>query len=264
MTVPPDLESLETVQERDNTLTAVRQEIEQLRNQLNTDVGQLVSRCEKIENKVMKLKERYHFDTETTVVAQNVPVIPGREANLVNLAEELVHDGTGTRNVVVVRAKRLPSKTNKPGLLKIEFQSLEEKIQVLRNKQKLKNHRAYEKCFLRSSKSHAERLMEANLATLLDHLPIRNQFRVAGNGRLVQNDGAFFHNPHFYSNRPQSSVPPNRSHDGFDRSYPTPSNQGPPYTAAAYPRPPPPFQNYGANSSGQGFERSNARQEGRF
>ena len=83
-------------------------------------------------------------------------------------------------------------------------------------------------CFLRSSKSHAERLKEANLATLLDHLPIRNQFRVAGNGRLVQNDGAFFHNPHSYSNRTQSSVPQNRSHDGFDRSYPTPSNQGPP------------------------------------
>ena len=256
---------LENANVRDNTfLTGVKEEIEQLRNQLNTDVGQLASRCEKIENRIMKLEEKYHFDTETTIVAQNVPVVSGSENNLVKLAEELVHNGTGTTNVAVVRAKRIPSKTSKPGLVKIEFRSLEEKIQVLRNKQKLKNHRVYEKCFLRSSKSHAERLMEANLATLLDHLPIRNQFRVAGNGRLVQNDGAFFHNPHFYSNRPQSSVPPNRSHDGFDRSYPTPSNQGPPYTAAAYPRPPPPFQNYGANSSGQGFERSNARQEGRF
>ena len=102
------------------------------------------------------------------------------------MAEDLVKSGTDTRNVNVVRAKRLPTRNNKPGLVKIEFRSLEEKISVLRNKQNLKNHNFYNRGFIRSSKTHAERLQEAYLNVLLQDMPYCNQFRLAGNGRLVR------------------------------------------------------------------------------
>ena len=91
--------------------------------------------------------------------------------NIIKLAEEIVNEGTGTQDVLVIRAKRLPSKTDKPGIMKIELCSLQEKICVLRNKQKLKDHRVFNRVFIRTSKTHAERLLEGNLSVLLPRNP---------------------------------------------------------------------------------------------
>ena len=227
--------------------TDCEKEIADLRNQLNTDIGHLVTRCEKIEQRLDKLEERNHFDCEQTIIAQNVPDSPGKD--IIDLAKDLIYQGTNTHDVMVVRAKRLTGYNNKPGLLKIELQSLTEKIKVLRNKQKLKDHHSYNRVYIRSSKTHAERMMESNLTVLLQQLPYGNQYRIAGNGRLVPAD---------YSQDPRT--PDNRSHplpndrNNFARPqfpnteipnrypppttrFPDPTQYGPRWPAPNFPRP---------------------------
>ena len=56
----------------DEASNRVHDDVEQLRRQLNTDIGQLATRCEGIEHRLGKLEEKFHYDTETTIVAQNL------------------------------------------------------------------------------------------------------------------------------------------------------------------------------------------------
>ncbi|KAH3818022.1 hypothetical protein DPMN_119609 [Dreissena polymorpha] len=59
-----------------------------------------------------------------------------------------------------------------------------EKILVLRNKSLLKEKAPYKNVYIKSSKSHAERLIELNARTLLSQLPQGSNFRVDANGRI--------------------------------------------------------------------------------
>ena len=55
-----------------------------------------------------------------------------------------------------------------------------------RNKSQLKEVQGFERVFLRSSKTHAERLMDVNFRTILSEIPRGNTFRITGNGRIVK------------------------------------------------------------------------------
>ena len=215
----------DTVQPRKTNL---KQEIDALQNQLNTDIGQLSTRCEVIENRLKLLEEKHFFDFETTIVAQHVPITPGKETDIIKLAEEIVWEGTETRDVKVVRAKRLESNNGKPGLLKIELDSVQDKVRVLRNKPKLRKHCSFSRVYIRSSKSHAERIMESNMSLLLQQLPIGNHYRLAGNGRLVQIDNTFDRNRSYNRDSQPYSRP---YHNGLSS---TASNQNGPFFARSY------------------------------
>ena len=93
----------------------------------------------------------------------------------------------------VIRYYRPPRVTrhgnvSKPGLVKIQFQNVEDKVRVLREKRALMNSSEFSNVFLRSSKSHSDRLAEQNLKTLLDLIPDGKAYQVTGNGRLVKRD----------------------------------------------------------------------------
>ena len=77
------------------------------------------------------------------------------------------------------------SGTGKPPLLKIAFESVEQKVEVLRVKKNLSNS---SDVYLRSSKAHTERILELNAKTLLSQMPNGNQFRVTGDRRIVKKD----------------------------------------------------------------------------
>ncbi len=68
------------------------------------------------------------------------------------------------------------------------FSSLEAKLCVLRAKYSLKHSREFARVFLRSSKSHTERLIEINFRKLLDIVPGGEELRVASNGRIIEKD----------------------------------------------------------------------------
>lgn len=94
-----------------------------------------------------------------------------------------------SRHVTVTDAQRLPWRVRgKPRLMKIAYESVDQKVRVLRANTKLKEHAEYRRVFLRSSKSHTERLLELNAKTILSELPNGHLYRVSANGRILKKD----------------------------------------------------------------------------
>ena len=126
---------------------------------------------------------------ELTVIATNIPVRHDRplletaKALISALGEEV------SRHAKITDVKRCPDRaTGKPPLLKIAFENVEQKVQVLRAKESLKRTHDFKNVYLRSSKNHTERILELNAKTLLSQLPNGNQYRVTANGRIVKKD----------------------------------------------------------------------------
>lgn len=124
-------------------------------------------------------------DSEVTIIASNIP--QSDDEDILQVAQDLVD--CLSDSISVVAAARLRSRIQgKPGLVKISFATVEEKVEILRKKRDLKGSQAYKSVFLRSSKSHTERLIELNAKTLLTQIPNGEQFRITSNGRIVKKD----------------------------------------------------------------------------
>lgn len=103
------------------------------------------------------------------------------------LISALGHDVSSRSKINDV--KRCPDRsTGKNPLLKIAFENVEQKVEVLRAKVNLKRSCDFKNVYLRSSKNHTERILELNAKTLLSELPKGNQNRVTANGSIVKKD----------------------------------------------------------------------------
>ena len=109
--------------------------------------------------------------------------------NITEKAEKLVKDGVGLPDVPVVRAMRTPHREGRPGVVKIQVRHLEDEKKLLTSKKELKNGtNMYKKVYIRTSKSHLERLIDLNFRTLLQELPNGPAYRVTGSGRVIKVD----------------------------------------------------------------------------
>lgn len=97
-------------------------------------------------------------------------------------------DGLGL-DVTVADSYRTPFKNNKPGIVKIQFTCLGDKIAALRAKRKLTENDQYKRVYIRSSQSHTERLLHLNTQILLKECGAEGRYRLTGSGRLVPKDG---------------------------------------------------------------------------
>ena len=129
-------------------------------------------------------------NTELTVIVSGLPAYPGEDPLLVaeNIVEHLGADQNNVpvkSQVKVLAAARLPNRNlSRPPLLKVRFKSLKEKKLVLTYKKNL-HQSPLKHIYLRSSKSHEERLLEFNMRTILENCPWGKHFRIAGSGRLL-------------------------------------------------------------------------------
>ncbi len=116
-------------------------------------------------------------------MAQSVPYDPSE--NPQRVAEDLIRQGLDIVDIPVVRAKRLDSRqAGKPGIMKIEVKTLDQKIKLLKNKRSLNYpQNKYKNVYIHSSKRHVERLLELNTYTLLQEIP------TAGSSYLQPMDG---------------------------------------------------------------------------
>lgn len=168
---------------------SMKSQFEELKTHVDIQVGCLTRKIEDLEKKVNELEERDYtlnreaFSTEVTVVVLNLD--EERNEVLSETVKDLFHEGLGITDVEPVDMMRLPSKTGRPGLVKIELASKEDKIHVLRAKSCLKETRKYRRVFIRSSMSHAERVMHQNFQTILNEMPNGHNFRIAGNGKVI-------------------------------------------------------------------------------
>lgn len=107
--------------------------------------------------------------------------------NLLEIASDIVRElgNDVLSSVKITGVKRLRSRFhNRPGLVKISFQNVEQKINVLRRKFVLKDTVKYKRVWLKSDKTHADRLIELNTRALIRHLTNSNNFKVDANGRI--------------------------------------------------------------------------------
>lgn len=172
---------------------------------LSRSIDTLIERIQKVENLErpdwkQELASNPLNDPERTIIVSNLK--QNQDEDILETATDLVRCLSDSASVVA--ALRLKSRLNgKPGLVKISFQSTEEKIEVLRRKRDLREVDVYKSVFLRSSKSHAERLIELNAKTILNQIPSGNQFRITSNGRIVKKPFS----PH--TNDPSNTPDPN-------------------------------------------------------
>ena len=124
-------------------------------------------------------------DTDISVIASGLPYDNGEDLlqKAQNLIDALGHEvKTQVRIMKVVRFRARIQ--DKPGPVKITFRNVQEKIKVLRSKMCLKDLQQYSDVYVKSCKSHAERLIEMNARALLRQMPDGKNFRVDANGRI--------------------------------------------------------------------------------
>ena len=95
-------------------------------------------------------------------------------------------------SIEVVGFERLRSRNRGPGLVKVAFRTQDQKVKVLQEKSKVMESERYRGVFIRSCKSHVERVLENNLRTVMSLLPDGQQYRFTGSGRLVRKDDPKF------------------------------------------------------------------------
>ena len=82
--------------------------------------------------------------------------------------------------------ERVRTRGDRPGLVKVELSSVQEKVTVLHRKSNLKDNNSFNKVYVSSAKSHAERLMDLNFRTLIRETAVGKDFYLAANGRMVK------------------------------------------------------------------------------
>lgn len=165
-------------------LLSIKNEIDQLSRSVDSVIQRLNDLEENSGHQMsagISKNNNPNDDPSLTVIATNVQET---DEPILDVAREIVShlDNSAT----VVAASRLRGRYGKPGLVKISFSSLEEKKNVQREKRNIRNVEKYKPVFIRSSKSHTERLIELNARTMLSELPHGNQFRITSNGRIVK------------------------------------------------------------------------------
>jgi hypothetical protein len=126
-------------------------------------------------------------DPEVTVIASGLAY--NQDENLLQKAQMLIEAlGEEVYNATYITdVQRLSTRNpNRPGIVKISFRSLDEKILVLRNKLRLRNHEMYSNVLLKSSKSYAEQLIERNTRAIIRELPHGRNLRINANGKIIQ------------------------------------------------------------------------------
>lgn len=133
-------------------------------------------------------------DTSITLVASNVPEsIFSAQTD----AEAIVEELSLETPVRVIKACRLPNRSNKPALLKFSVSSRDEKQLILKHKKNIADSRRRElnKVWIRSSKTHAERVEEYNTRLLLKETGLEQTYYMTANGKLKQKTAPDQHEP---------------------------------------------------------------------
>ena len=157
---------IEEIDRKQDSILDRVDKIEKLVDHHELDIRQLNQEYSTLKHSMegVKSKMQQEFDPDVTLVVTNPP---SDRINDYNWAVDLVHMLGGQKDMIV---NTLRACNGNRGILKIELHSTADKVSILRNKPRLKNTKVFEKVFVRSSKSHMERLMDLNFKTLLSEM----------------------------------------------------------------------------------------------
>ena len=171
----------------DDKIKAVKVDVDLEFASLDNRIVQLERALSSLSTDGMPLSDHTVNNCDVTVIVSNLRKRPSEIP--LDVAKELVR-ALGDDifcNTSITDVKRCDERAHgKPPVLKIAFESVEQKVNVLRAKQKLKQSQSYKNVYMHGSKTHTERILELNAKTLLSELPNGNQYRVTANGRIVK------------------------------------------------------------------------------
>ena len=150
---------IEEIDRKQDSILDRVDKIEKLVDHHELDIRQLNQEYSTLKHSIegVKSKMQQEFDPDVTLVVTNPP---SDRINDYCWAVDLVHILGGKEDMIVNTLRTQPRNGNR-GILKIELRSTVDKVSILRNKPRLKNTKGFEKVFVRSSKSHMERLTGA-------------------------------------------------------------------------------------------------------
>ena len=151
---------------------AREKQLNRIETTLTTDMNKVKQRLDQIE--------KPPFDPERTLVFTGVK--PSEETADHVKIQNLI-EATGVQCTIRNVKRLVPNHENTVGIIKCELDSLDEKIQVLRNKRHIIT--TSQGVWVRSSKTHTDRVMSSNFQTILSLIPGGDGFKMAGNGIII-------------------------------------------------------------------------------
>ena len=166
----------------------IEKETKELQEYIDGEMNRMIMRIDELEKKVegfeKKQEEKDAFNEEQTVILSFLPQNDNEDLN--QEVDTLIRQGLRLPHIPIVNTKRLNSTGNKPGIVKVQFKNLDDKKRVLNAKFNLAESQDYKKVHIRSSRSHADRLQEQNLKTLINFaFPANKDLYFTSNGRLM-------------------------------------------------------------------------------
>ena len=198
---------LEIEAKQDSAIQILQQKMDDLKAELKLDIDKRIGEFQEsinstvatIQDDCLSLRQDLQAvkavvsiepvaNVDNTVVLVNLRQSADDPVTLKDNVDQLIKAlGTDVyESVNIVQVKQLPGREGKPGLVKVALDSTEAKVKVLRAKHKLKDSDKFKKVWLRTSKSHAERIAEVNFKRVLQLLPGGDKLRLSGNGKIIE------------------------------------------------------------------------------
>ncbi|KAI8486095.1 hypothetical protein Bbelb_361950 [Branchiostoma belcheri] len=159
---------------KDELKAELERKTEEIGVNIDLEMGHVMARIEAIEKKMSgtnKADRPGEFDPDESVIVSGLPFEEGEDiqAKIEGLLRTGIHS-----DVPVVAAERMKPRGRGPGVVKVK----------LRGNRSNKRKPLYEKVFLRSAKSHTDRLIELNFRTLLWEIPGGKDYFITGSERV--------------------------------------------------------------------------------
>ena len=171
------------IQVLNDRVNAMDAGLKKMKTSMEKEMEDLKARLAELEKSDESLAP---FNPDITIVATGIRHNPGE--NLQEKAEKFVKEGLGLDDVPVVDAMRTPHRNNRPGIVKIQFESRADKEKALSRRFELKDTQNYKRVYIRSSMSHVERLIHLNTKALLQASGAEKDYKILSSGRMVKKD----------------------------------------------------------------------------
>ena len=173
--------------------------LKDFRDEFIIEMAKFENRVELLEKKIQTAEtgkvEVKDYDPEVTVVIQNLGYEPNE--NLESKIDDIFQCiGVTQDQIPIVKMLRLTQREHgRNPIVKVQLESKEDKIRLLSLKQHLKSEAKYRRVYIRSSLSHAERVAQMNVRTILEDLHIAEKYRFTGSGKMVPRNPNNLNNP---------------------------------------------------------------------
>ena len=187
------LDEVRDINKKQDTILARMTALEGRVDEQDRSIGILKQEVENIKQDFKR-----EFDPEVTLVVTNPP----RHAR--NNPQAYSHRLIAAvgRPATIVRVLHTEPRENTKGILKIELASKNEKVDILRHKSILKTTADFKYVYIRSSKTHTDRVMDYNFKTIIAELMPDNvsNYRIAGNGKIIKKAAVLHMKLHLVNN----------------------------------------------------------------